>query len=59
MKLLKGIGRVLLYILGQALSVVTVLVGLAIAQTSLFGAIVVLSVSVSMIFAGLKLLYFN
>ena len=59
MKLLKGIGRVLLYILGQALSVVTVLVGLAIAQTSLFGAIVVLSVSVSMIFAGLNFLYFN
>ena len=59
MKLLKGIGCVLLYILGQALSVVTVLVGLAIAQTSLFGAIVVLSVSVSMIFAGLKFLYFN
>lgn len=59
MNLLRGIGRVLLYILGQALSVVTVLVGLAIAQTSLFGAIVVLSVSVSMIFAGLKLLYFN
>lgn len=59
MKLLKGIGRVLLYILGQALSVVIVLVGLAIAQTSLFGAIVVLSVSVSMIFAGLNFLYFN